>query len=212
MDYWNCMIQQFANRILFDRPVYANWGRHDPWFPLRSIFHFQHPTSPLSSERLVHGAFFGDKFPLSETKAFKQWMPFYEAMWWPMSMMGNFMAWWRGASRWLSTEDILRNISGNAQHPSNDRICVMVGDQDVLMDLDMCRRQVAEYRKGLTEMKHLQSSARPAVHSDEAMDGVSVKSADGVRMVVVPGAGHHVQNDVQYSKAAEALLDFVRQC
>lgn len=152
---------------------------------------------------------------MSETKAFQRWMPFYEAMWWPMSMMGNFMDWWRGACRWLSVQDILRNISGSAKGHSRDRVCVMVGDQDVLMDIDMCRRQVAEYRQGLsaTEDSHKANiEARTDVQDGKAIEGVTVESAGSVRMVVVKGAGHHVQNDAQRCEAAEALLDFVQQC
>lgn len=90
----------------------------------------------------------------------------------------------------LARIDILSNISGNVESPSNDRICVMVGDQDVLMDLSMCRKQVAEYRQGLAETKSLeQSKAHRDTASTEAIEGVTVESGGGVRMAIVEGAG-----------------------
>lgn len=91
----------------------------------------------------------------------------------------------------------------------------MSGDQDVLMDLEMCRRQVAEYRQALAEMKTISS---PNTKHDqdtekvEADQGVTTTSEGGVRLVVIEGAGHHIQNDVQQNEAAGALLNFVRQC
>ena len=140
-------------------------------------------------------------------------MPPYETLLWPMGMMGEFMSWWRGPSRWLSVKHILSNISGNPGPAEKDRVCVMVGDQDVLMDLAMCRRQAAEYRQALTWMRGKENEIkRQETRTRTALNGVTVDSSQGVSLVVVHGAGHHVQNDVQQKEAAEALLQFVRQC
>lgn len=137
-----------------------------------------------------------------------QWMPAYESMWWPMGMMGNFMSWWRGSPKWLNVRDILSNIQGSSKYSTQDRICVMLGDQDVLMDLDMGRRQVAEYRQCLQAEK-AGDGQEPRQSTD--IEGVTTESGDGVRLVVVEGPGHHIQNDVQRDQAAEGLLRFAQQ-
>ncbi|KAK5170160.1 uncharacterized protein LTR77_004745 [Saxophila tyrrhenica] len=191
-------------------PVYANWARHDPWFLLRNIFHLQHPTSPLSSDRLVHGAFFGSSFPRSAIAEFRKWMPGYETMGWPMGMMGSFWAWCCGRPEWLDVEKIVRNVSGCQSSVRKDSICVMVGSQDVLMDLGMCKKQVAEYREVL--VREQAEEKVKVVAADESIEGVRMESDAGVRLVMVDGAGHHLQNDVQRDKGAEALLKFVQQC
>lgn len=117
--------------------VYWNWARHDPWFLLRNFLHFQHPTSPLSSPALVHGAFFGHKFPRYKVLEFMQWMPSYESMAWPVAMLGSFTAWWSGCSSWLGAQDILKGISSIPNGERKNAVCIIVGDKDVLMDVRM---------------------------------------------------------------------------
>ena len=80
-------------------PVYWNWACQDPWFMLRSLFRFQHPSSPLSSPELVHGRFFGSQYPMSRVPEFMKWMPDYESMGWPMGQMGGFWAWLAARSK-----------------------------------------------------------------------------------------------------------------
>ncbi|KAF2725492.1 alpha/beta-hydrolase [Polychaeton citri CBS 116435] len=180
-----CLVDAIPHFSSMD--IYLNWFKHDPWFPLRSMFHLQHPTSPLSTPRLVHGAFFGHLFPMSRVPDFMRWMPGYESMGWPVGMMGDIVGWWRGNANWLEPRDILRNIDlGDAPAANCDKICTIVGSEDMMYDERMWNRQVREYRQGIGDL-------------------------GSVRLVVVKGAGHHVQNDVQCEKAAEALLKFVLQ-
>jgi pimeloyl-ACP methyl ester carboxylesterase len=196
-------------------PVYWNWACQDPWFMLRSLFHFQHPSSPLSSPKLVHGRFFGSQYPISSVPEFMKWMPDYESMGWPMGQMGGFWAWLRGRSQWLDIQAIVRNISNANTAERKDAVCVMVGNQDVLVDVEMSRQSAAEYREALGRKDEDQKRIA-ASESDSsfitAIDGTTVESAAGVQLVIVDGAGHHLQNDVQRGAGAEALLHFVRQC
>lgn len=194
------------------RPVYHNWLKLDPWFPLRMLIHFT-PTSPLSTERLVHEAFFGPKFPKYRVRDLMRWMPAYESNGWPTSMMGSFAAWWGGSSRWLDVKDIMINILDLSS--VKDSICIMVGSEDKLMDVGMCRRQALEFRDGMRTLQdHQTTNAAKDVRRVESKtaEGVEVESDSGVRLVVVEDAGHHLQNDVQQDVGAEALLRFVQQC
>lgn len=192
--------------------LYWNWFKHDPWFPLRSILHLQHPNSLLSTPNLVHGAFFGSSFPQSRVPEFMQWMAPYESMGWPMGMAGDFSAWRRDQPSWLSVHDILRNIECTDQTGSGDRICILIGGEDMMFDPTIYERQVAEYRQAIEA--GLPDGGRDGVADhgfEKEVDGASVSSSGGVRLVVIKGAGHHVQNDVQCDVAADALINFLEQ-
>jgi len=155
--------------------------------------------------------------PSSSIREFMNWMPDYESMGWPMGQMGGFWTWLRGRSQWLDIQSIVRNISGAHDSERKDAICVMVGNQDVLMDLGMSRKSATEYRAALQvvqdgQKQKLRSVSESDSSSISAIDGTMIESAAGVQLVIVDGAGHHLQNDVQRDAGAEALLQFVRQC
>ena len=191
-------------------PVYANWAKSDPWFPLRSFFHM-HPSSPLSTPSLVHGRFFGSQYPISSVPEFMKWMPFYESMGWPTGQMGSFLGWIRGRNQWLDINKIVPNILDARSDEKKDAVCVMVGDQDVLMDLKMSQQSAAGYREAMnpdSDAKKLEALET----STNSVNGTTIEAAAGVRLVVVQGAGHHLQNDVQRDAGAEALLHLVQQC
>jgi hypothetical protein len=137
-------------------------------------------------------------------------MPAYETMGWPMGMMGDFWAWLRGRPHWLDVEKIVKNVSGCQRGLGKDSICVMVGSQDVIMDMKMCKKQVAEYGEVLESQCDKSEDAETSAVDQIA--GVTMESKSGVRLIVVDGAGHHVQNGVQKDYGAAALLDFVQQC
>lgn len=151
---------------------------------------------------------------MSDVPEFMRWMSPFECMGWPIGQMGRFGAWWRGSSRWLEVKDILRSISAFSYGQGNDSVCVMSGSEDVLMDVPMCTSQMAELRDGLRQLrdvKKLDAFANEGISSVKPIDGTTQDSSDGVRLVVVQGAGHHLQNDIQRDIGAEALLQFVRQ-
>ena len=79
----------------------------------------------------------------------------------------------------------------------------------------MSRQSAAEYRDTLSQSGEVQkrmAASKSDSGSISAIDGTKIESAAGVRLVIVDGAGHHLQNDVQRDAGAEALLQFVRQC
>ena len=194
-------------------PVYWNWAKADPWFMLRNFFHW-HPSSPLSTPRLVHGRFFGSQFPMSSVQEFMKWMPDYESMGWPMGQMGAFWAWLNSRPEWLDIRKIVRNITGAETAEQHDAVCVMVGSQDCLMDLAMSRQSAAGYRDAFSsdsDVKKLETASESNSSVESAIEGVTIERAGGVRLVVVNGAGHHLQNDIQRDAGAEALLQFARQ-
>jgi pimeloyl-ACP methyl ester carboxylesterase len=139
--------------------VYWNWLKPDPWFPLRNAVHFQHPTSPLSSDRLVRQAFFGHKYPMEEVHGSERRMPAYESMGSPLGMFGDFWAWWKGNPKWLDVEEVIANLVEPTDDGQHHRICIVVGADDMMIDVDMCRLQAAQYRQAL-EDHHAESAER----------------------------------------------------
>lgn len=72
----------------------------------------------------------------------------------------------------------------NSLAGSGTRILVMAGEEDRLMTPEVTRETVAWYRTA----------------SDDST----------VRMELVPGAAHHLQNDMQWEDSAARLLDWYR--
>ncbi|KAK5683245.1 hypothetical protein LTS10_004776 [Elasticomyces elasticus] len=192
--------------------IYKNWLKHDPWFPLRSLLHFGHPNSPLSSVELVWTAFFGSRLPVSRVPDFMTWMPGYESMGWPMGMLGDFFAWWRGQSRWLEPSEIVRNIVGAARANDTEPICILVGSEDMMFRPAMYTRQVVDLSKALSlagRVFNLKGKQQEGGQADIA--GVEAQQGDGVRLLIVQEAGHHVQNDVQTEAAVQSLCCWLEQ-
>ena len=209
-----CLVDAIPSYGSYD--IYWNWWKHDPWFTLRSVLHLQHPTSPLSTDGLVHGAFFGHKFPFSRTWDFRQWMPAFESMGWPVGMLGNnFWSWVLGRpNTWLSARDICENIQGAGDREGKDRICVVVGKEDMMYRPWMWERQCAEYRDGLRELqseKQARDVNSSETRSEMIGEVVTVRSDGGVRLALVEDSGHHVQNDVYHDEACEAVLRWATQ-
>ena len=187
--------------------VYWNWLKTDPWFPLRNLVHFQHPTSPLSSDRLVHQAFFGHKYPMENVPEFRSRMPAYESMGWPLGMFGEFWAWWKGNPKWLDVREVVANLIKPEDDGQHDQVCIIVGAEDMMIDVDMCRLQAAQYRQAFEVGLANSTKPSPRVASRiRAIEGTEVESFGGVALAVIKDAGHHVQNDVQSKIAAEVLF------
>ncbi|RVX75563.1 hypothetical protein B0A52_00916 [Exophiala mesophila] len=195
-----------------------NWLKADPWMLLRSFCSWGHPSSPLSQPVLVHTGFFGPKFPTGKddnwqmVKDFMKWMPPYEGMNWVMSINGALWRWFLGRNEWLDVSKILPSIMG-WERPG-DRVCIMVGSHDRLLDLSMATRQFTEYANAA---KHLQDEktevSRHSAHlqTQDSPQGVTMERANKIRLVVIQDAGHHIQNDIQNDVAAEACLQWIQQ-
>jgi pimeloyl-ACP methyl ester carboxylesterase len=181
--------------------VYWNWFKLDPWFMIRSILHFQHPKSPVSSDTLVHAAFFSQAFPLDKVREFAQRMPKYESLAWPIGMMKRF----------TDVPSVLQNIQGWGSSAS--RILIMAATEDKLMGVRLMEDVAGEYRAGikrLSSQKKIDAVNELPIRS-QISDNVKQDVEAGVTMVVVQGAGHHVQNDIQADEAAEVLRKFLEQ-
>lgn len=84
-----------------------------------------------------------------------------------------------------SASSVLQHVEDQGR----PRVLVMAGSQDKLMTLDVLQETTAFYREVAT----------------------TARSGDGaVRMEVVEGAGHHLQNDFQWEDGAAKLLDFYK--
>jgi len=111
----------------------------------------------------------------------------------------------------VGISDILNNVVG--WHKGDERICVLNGELDMLAR-GMYVRMVAEYRDGVKTLKRAKKVEAKPEHlnvPEEEIEGVSVEGTVGVRQIMVKNAGHHVQNDVQREKAAEALRRWIEQ-
>lgn len=167
--------------------VNINWLKFDPWMTIRMFFkHFGHPMSPLSSTRLVKQAFFCDAYPLEKVEAFERYMPRMESFAWPMGQ--NF--------RFGTFKNILQQIVGWGM---GQRVLVMAGEKDRLVDITVAIREVREAREAYVDL--VDSKKIDAKKQDDS----------GVRYCEVRGAGHHMQNDLQWEDGATALLAFYEQ-
>jgi pimeloyl-ACP methyl ester carboxylesterase len=162
--------------------------KFDPWMMIRMLFlHFGHPMSPLSSTRLVKQAFFCDDFPLDKVVAFERYMPRMESFAWPMGQ--NF--------RFGTFRNVLQRIVGWGM---GQRVLVLAGEKDRLVDLNVAQREVREAREAFVDL----ASCGKIEAKKEEVDS-------GVRFYVVKGAGHHMQNDLQWEDGARQLLDWYEQ-
>lgn len=197
--------------------LYWNWFKHDPWFPLRSLLHLGHPSSPLSTPALVQRAFFGSRFNSRDVPGFMQWMPNYESMGWPIGQFGSFWRWLRGRNTWMEVKDILRHVEVSQAEPGQDSICVIVGLEDMMYDEGMRKRVAKEYRDCIYDLesrKKIDKCTRGSAvegELDSGIHGIISEREGGVRVVQVEDAGHHVQNDTQRADAVRALWSFVSQ-
>ena len=148
--------------------------------------HLGHPMSPLSSTRLVKQAFFCDQFPLEKVAQFERFMPRMESFAWPMGQ--NF--------RFGTFRNILQRITGWGM---GQRLLVLAGERDRLVTLNVTEQEAREGRESFVDLV--------AEKKIEA----KVDEYCGVRYHIVEGAGHHMQNDLQWEDGANKLLDFYNQ-
>ncbi|KAI1813624.1 alpha/beta-hydrolase [Poronia punctata] len=180
--------------------VYMNWWRLDPWFTIRMFFHGWHPNSPLSHPFLVKQAFFSNECPADKLVEFQSRLSRYESFLWPLGMFLRF----------VDPKRLMCNITGWGKSP---RVLVMVGTEDKLMTREVTERTAEIYRAAFSE---LVSEKKLEVEDGDVQclgKGCSVKDdvGHGVELAWVQGAGHHLQNDMNWEIGAEKLLEFVRR-
>lgn len=124
----------------------------------------------------------------------------------------NFGEWWGGKPGvWLDVEDVVTGIDG--VEGEGERVCVMVGREDMMYRPEMWERICREFRGVIGKLRGEGRDDGSACDraEEEVIEKVIVERADGVRLVLVDESGHHVQNDVYCDQAAEALLKWVLQ-
>ncbi|CAP71032.1 uncharacterized protein PODANS_6_4030 [Podospora anserina S mat+] len=182
--------------------VYINWWRLDPWFSFRMIFHGWHPNSPLSHPVLTRRVFFGEQLPGSYLMKFQQRASRYESFLWPLGMM----------SRFVKPENLLPRITSWRANKGQG-IMVLGGEIDKIMTIPVMEKLANTYREsytGLVAQKKIEGDDRDGVKKLLG-DGGRDTVGQGVRCCYVPGAGHHLQNDVTWEIGAQKLLAFYEQ-
>lgn len=160
------------------------------------IWHGWHPISPLSSTALIKQAFFCDKFPESQVKKFEQHIVPYESFLWPLGMNLPFV-------------NVRRMIQGIMGWGVGERILILVGGGDRLTSKDIKSRLATEHRSTFASLVR-EKKIEAKVEEVRSLGGEDT-AGEGVRFAVVPEAGHHLQNDLQWELGAQKLLDFYNQ-
>lgn len=170
------------------------------------LFHGWHPNSPLAHPALTRRAFFSDAVPESYVIQFQRHINAYESLLWPLGMMVPF----------ADATTVIRRIT-DWDRGGGHRILVLAGERDRLMTMDVMEKLADFYRKTLRVLvrdKRLDAVDGSVGQLGERQTNVQQgmdTAVDGVRLCVVPSAGHHMQNDVEWEVGAEKLLAFYRQ-
>ncbi|ROT43452.1 alpha/beta-hydrolase [Sodiomyces alkalinus F11] len=192
--------------------VYRNWVALDPWCMLRLILQGGHPNSPLSHPALTKQSFFSGGVSDAKVLDFQTRMCRYESFLWPISMLRPF----------VHVEDVVGSIQGWGGYPGSGmtaRVLVMTGTEDKLTTPHIMKRVAIAYRNALsrlvdTEKTHAEENHRNIEANDEGEDDDESQNhherdeRHGVWFTLVPGAGHHLQNDVPWEVGAKRLLEF----
>ena len=108
---------------------------------------------------------------------------------------------------------LLASIGGSGSGSGgSDKILVLTGSQDTIMTKDIMQNLADTYRKAFTASVIHQKLDDEALQVEPIEgEGGEDTSGEGVRLAWVPGAGHHLQNDVSWKIGAEKLLRFHAQ-
>jgi hypothetical protein len=163
------------------------------------IFHGYHPNSPLSHPALTRKVFFSEKLPEDYVLKFQERVCAYESFLWPFGMFRPF----------AKPEKMLPKITSWG---SGQSIMILAGEIDKIMTHPIMENLATMYRKAYTKLvgsKKLQ--AEDVDVGPIPGEGGQDTAGHGVRLCVVPGAGHHMQNDVTWEIGAQKLLAFYEQ-
>ena len=164
------------------------------------VFHGWHPNSPLLHPLLTKRVFFSNGISESYLLEFQRRICPYESFLWPLGMMRRF----------TDAEVIAQQISGWG---SGQRILVMSGTEDKLMTVPVMQKLAAFFRDAVTRLAQGRKNDAVVVEQSESLEGEGgLDTVDrGVRYCLVPGAGHHLQNDVMWEVGARKLAAFYDQ-
>ncbi|KAH7635831.1 Alpha/Beta hydrolase protein [Sordaria sp. MPI-SDFR-AT-0083] len=181
-------------------PVYLNWFRLDPLFTLRMILHGWHPNSPLSHPSL--------------------------SFLWPLGMGWRFVDPEKVLLQISDWDETRARVSGEGKgkegQRGQQRVLVIAGEKDKIMTPDIMQKLAEWYRAAygvLVVGKKIDGVVRDTEEDEAAEDIEEMEEGRrdmedggmGVRYAIVPGAGHHCQNDVGWEVGAGKVLEFYRQ-
>jgi hypothetical protein len=165
------------------------------------LFHGLHPRSILLTATQVRRIFFSSQYPDDKLEEFIQYLAESEAVFWALGMISKF----------VDSRRVVQSIAGwGGGKPNEERILIMGGELDILMDVRMMHRLAKHYRNAVRGSvgEKVDLVTGDMEYSEEAY---TEDRGDGVRMVVVKRAGHHVQNDLQWEVGAQRVVDFLQQ-
>ena len=185
--------------------TFINLIRMDPLFLPRFLLYRLHPRALLPTTVHVRRLFFSPQYPNDKLEDFNQYLAESESMVWVLGMIPKF------ADFQIVVQRSIIGLGGS--EPKGERILILVGEHDVLMDVQMMRRLAMRYRDAVKQS--IGENGESHVGSDGAnqadTEAYTENRGDGVRTVVVKGAGHHVQNDLQWEVGAQRVADFLQQ-
>ena len=141
--------------------------------------------------------------PRSKIEEWQRWMPEWESLRWPVGMMRSF----------VSFTHILNNLdSSRKQGP---QVCIIAGSEDKLVGASIPSKLAETFRNAIRTQIKDRKLDRPDddAHEERAKqdEEIPLTTISGVRFVVLKGAPHHFQNDVQQEFGARQLLSFVEE-
>jgi hypothetical protein len=160
----------------------------------------------LISTDHVRRLMFCSEYPDDKLEHFTQYLAESEAMVWALGMVPKFADFHRVVQQGTA------GFGGG--RTDGERIMILAGELDELMDIPMTQRLAMRYRNTVRdvrgEKKVLRVSCDVGYESDKE-EKYTEDREDGVRMVIVKGSGHHVQNDLQWEVGAQRIEDFLQQ-
>jgi len=177
--------------------VYWRWCKMDPFVFIRNYLYFNHPNSALSSLRLVKNAFFCPEMPDERVDAFAKQMSYYESLLWPFGMFLRF----------VNVKNIIPQILGWG---TGSRVLFLNAEKDALIGIHHSTRAIDVYRTSVSQLGK-EKKVEAEVDNVKLDEATGESEGNGVMFRIVKGAGHHVQNDLQWEDGAQKLLEFYEQ-
>lgn len=186
--------------------AFVNLIRVDPLFVPRLLLHGLHPRTLLLTTTQARRIFFSPQYPSDKLEKFARYFSESESMVCVLGMIPKFVDF---------RSVVQRSIVGlGGCKPESERILILVGELDVFMDVRTMHRLAKRYREAVRHSIDENGEARVSSfegHEADREQTYMEDRGDGVRMVVVKGAGHHVQNDLQWEVGVERVVDFLQQ-
>jgi pimeloyl-ACP methyl ester carboxylesterase len=179
--------------------MFGNLISTDPFVVPRILFH---PRAMLLTTVQVRRIFFSPQYPDDKLEEFIQYLAESDSIVWAIGMIRKFVDFRRV---------VQRGVDGwGGDKLDGERILIMAGELDILMDSRMIHRLAKHYRKAVRGSVD-EKVDRVTGDVERSQEAYTEDRGDGVRMVVVKGAGHHVQNDLQWEVGAQRVVDFLQQ-